>query len=150
MGLISTDLITRKGGAVEQTGEFLFGSDPEDTGAEARNILTQFGLGGGELAAGLRKEGTILSQILGARGRQARGQQLARSGLTGSGIAEDVLGDVGLQEADFLRKFQSQMIRERIRALGIASGGPVIPGSEGVAGDLLGIGAATLFDGNEK
>ncbi len=48
-------------------------------------------------------------------------QQLARSGLTGSGIAADVLGNADLAQADALRKARFGLINQRIRALlGIA------------------------------
>ena len=99
--------------------DFLFGSDK---GGASRDALERFGItGGGELGRSL--EGSIRNDALlvGSSARQSSGQQLARSGLTGSGIAADVLGNADLAQADALRKARFGLINQRIRALlGIA------------------------------
>ena len=79
-------------------GDFLFGSDE---GAKSRRNLEEFGIsGGGELGRSL--EGGIRTDALlaGSQARQASGQRLARAGLAGSGIAEDVQGNADLVQAE--------------------------------------------------
>lgn len=96
-------------------GDFLFGSDQ---GGKSRDALEDFGIsGGGELGRSL--EGGIRTDALlaGTSARQASGQRLARAGLSGSGIAEDVQGNADLVQADALRRARFGLISQRIRAL---------------------------------
>ena len=96
-------------------GDFLFGNDE---GAKSRRALEEFGItGGGELGRSL--EGGIRNDALlvGSQARQASGQQLARAGLSGSGIAQDVLGNADLLQADVLRKARFGLISQRLSAL---------------------------------
>lgn len=99
----------------KNVGNFLFGSDE---GKGARDLLKEFGLtGGGGLGESL--EGGIRTDALlaGSSARRATGQQLARAGLSGSGIAQDFLGNADLVQADALRKARFGLISSRIRAL---------------------------------
>jgi len=105
----------------KKVGKFLFGSDP---GRKPREALTQFGLTG-EL--GGQSQAELLNALVGRQAggaRKAAGSRLARAGLTGSGIAEDVLQDVDLSIADFLRKIQLDLIQSKLQALGISAGQP--------------------------
>lgn len=125
-------------------GNFLFGSDP---GEKPRKALQEFGLtGGGEIGDSLTEQANALAALLGARQRTASGQSLARAGLTGSGIAEDVLGNAALTEADFLQNARRQLLQQRLQALGIAAGAPR---KKGVFGSLVrgGLTAAGLVFG---
>ncbi|MFQ5786918.1 MAG: hypothetical protein ACE5H1_02975, partial [Thermodesulfobacteriota bacterium] len=87
-------------------GKFLFGSDP---GKKSRKALEQFGIEGGPIAKEFTSESqALLNSLLsqqGAQARQASGARLARAGLTGSGIAEDVLGNVDLNQAQATTNF---------------------------------------------
>jgi len=113
-------------GFLSGVGEFLFGSNP---GRKSGKALEQFGLtGGGEVGNSLANDANEAVQLLGASQRQASSQRLARSGLTGSGIAEDRLGNIDLTQADALNQLRMAIIRQRLRALGIAAQQPREPG----------------------
>jgi len=123
-------------------GDFLFGSDQ---GAKSRRSLEEFGIsGGGELGRSL--EGGIRTDALlaGSQARRASGQQLARSGLSGSGIAQDVLGNADLVQAEALRRARFGLISQRISALLGVSQTPQQEGliSSGVRAFGAGFGAA--------
>lgn len=126
----------------KKIGSFLFGDDP---GGEARDVLQEFGIsGGGELGRSL--EGGVRTDALlaGSQARQASGQRLARAGLTGSGIAEDVLGNADLVQAEALRRARFGLISQRIRALLGVSQTPQQEGlvQSGVRSFASGFGAA--------
>lgn len=116
--------------------DLLFGSDP---GRKAGKGLSEFGMTG---KLGGQSQEELLNSIIGsqpAEARMATGQRLARSGLTGSGIAEDTMGNVDLQTADSLRKARFGLLSQRLRAMGIAS---QMPRQQG----LLQTGAQGAFD----
>ena len=100
----------------------LFGST-DDTARSAREELLQFGKGEGDLFGQLQGQGLSLAQLLGSTQRTASGQQLARAGLSGTGIAQDVLQDSSLNEAEMLRRFRLGLLQKQIGALGGAAGG---------------------------
>lgn len=123
-------------------GDFLFGSDE---GAKSQRALEKFGIsGGGELGESL--EGGIRTDALlaGTSARQASGQRLARAGLTGSGIAQDVQENADLVQAEALRRARFGLISQRIRALMGVSQTPQQEGlvSSGVKAFATGFGAA--------
>jgi len=95
----------------------------DDTARTAREQLLQFGKGEGDLFGQLQGQGLSLAQLVGSNQRTASGQQLARSGLAGTGIGFDVLQDASLTEAEALRRFRLGLLQQQIRALGGAASG---------------------------